>query len=150
MPWRQGLTYNGIQMYLYKISVCSIGQNVTKPILTLPPRIQFGKLFFLLKNLIFNTISNIILDLTSFGFVVFVVGRRLVLPNFEKLQQLFCSARVHTWEVTVPSANFDWLMLTLDTWVKEIRVRGGTASAHAWLGKVKDQVAGILQLIFSS
>jgi len=79
-------THDVIQIYFYKISVCSIDQNVTKLVLIIPPRIQFVKLFFLLKNLIFNTLSDIISDLTSFDFVVFVVMRRLVLLNFKELQ----------------------------------------------------------------
>jgi hypothetical protein len=86
MSWWQGPTYDGIQIYLYKISVCSIGQNVTKFILTIPSRIQFGNISFLLKKSFFNILSDIVSNVTSFDFVVFVVRRRLVLPNFGELQ----------------------------------------------------------------
>jgi hypothetical protein len=44
------------------------------------------KFSFLLKKPIFNILSDIVTDVTSFDFVVFVVRRRLVLPNFGELQ----------------------------------------------------------------
>ena len=86
MPWWQEPTYDGIQIYLYKNIRLFNWSKCNQAHSHYTTKNTVFKLFFLLKNPIFNILSDIVSDLTSSDIVVFVVRRRLVLSNFEELQ----------------------------------------------------------------